>query len=91
MASIAHRALVVQVNGIVYVSDGADEKYFDSVAEFVAAAPGFEMPDGAVGLNYEVRGGRVFHIRIASGGVVERQPSAAVPEYESIIDSVASL
>ena len=91
MSSIPHRALIVQSNGIVAVSDGSDQVVFDSFADFVAASPGFALPEGAVALNYEVRGARVMHLVTGPQGQVVNAGPDPEEAYEDVIDDMPAL
>ena len=91
MSSIPHRALIVQSNGIVAVSDGSDQVVFDSFADFVAASPGFALPEGAIALNYEVRGARVMHLVTGPQGQVVNAGPDHEEAYEDVIDDMPAL
>lgn len=59
--AIKHRAFVIQSDGFVIVCDGTTEVTC-SLADFVLIEPGFHLPDGIHGINFERRGDALMFV-----------------------------
>lgn len=76
--------------GIVSICDGAVAVVYTDLAELLADMPGYALPEGVIGVNYEHRRAALLHIEHRADGstAVGIGPSAS---YEAIIAAAGGL
>jgi len=95
---IPHKALVLQPNGHVLLSDGSVMTIFPALADFLADTS-FTMPtrvvdlvtETAVAFNYEFIDGRLLHVVRWPGGDVSRLDGTTWPEADAVITNIAAI
>ena len=87
-AQINHPVFLWREGEAVIIGDGVNEVQFTGLDLFLAAEPGFVLPDGAVQINYEIAPSRGIHqVVLAGGQVTEGQyPDAAFEAYLAKVD-----
>lgn len=81
------KAFVYEQNGILYLSNGQDEIYFDP-GEFKEFEPNFSLPSGVVAVNYEYRGDKLEIYTYTRPNGLTQTMTGINPQYEEYIDKL---